>query len=279
MHEVIKPSEDPTYTVFVPFTRLWLVDEWLKHFETLQLPKQSTELVFYNDTDIQELRDKLYLWLDLHADDFNGAVLYSSMNPLLPELGDGDLTRQRRDRIVAMKKDGCQYIGDSVYTFCLEDDTFAPPNAFVGLLNIVASDNEVALASGIEMGRWAIPIIGAWKVHPLEDPQVVSTVPYKEWGTQEVDGCGWYCLITYTSLYKRANYRYEAECLGPDVMYALDLRRNGYKVIADWTIVCEHRDTYGSFIPTLDNTKSAKWNKVNGTWIMEVPSNEIRISL
>lgn len=267
MLSVIKESDRPTYSLFVPFTRLWSVDRFLQSLNAMYLLKASTEVIFYNDTDDAELQQQLAVWLDIFGYDFNGAKLYQSGNQTPIDNGRFSDIVDRRQRICAVKEKSKELISsDSTYVFGLEDDTIAPPNAFLRLLERLASDDEVAISSGIEMGRHAVAMMGAWSIRPLDDPQIVNTVQYRNWGTQEVDGVGWYCYMTYTSLYRQAHYRFEANCLGPDVMFALDQRRAGHKVVVDWTINCKHLLKNGDYLMPSENSQVVSYKKENGQW-------------
>lgn len=263
MISVIKKSDKPTYSLFVPFTRLWSVDAFLQSINAMYIIKNSTEVIFYNDTNDSELQEQLAIWLDIFGPDFNGAKLYQSNNSRPNEFDVVD----RRLRICDMKEKSKALLSDdSVYVMGLEDDTIAPPNAFLRLLGHLAADDDVAISSGVEAGRHAVEMIGAWDISPVSNPQKASTVKYRRWGTQEVDGTGWYCYMTYAGLYKQAQYRYEAECLGPDVVYSLDQRKKGYKVLIDWTISCKHLLENGTYILPSENSQTVSWDKKNDQW-------------
>jgi hypothetical protein len=171
---------------------------------------------------------------------------------------------RRRNRIVEMKRNSINIIGNSEYVFGLEDDALVPTDAFSRLLGHIDNKSSVGIASGVQMGRWRTQMVGVWKIEPVIEPRIVRTVPFN--GGDEADGVGWYCYVTRTNLYKRANYRYEAECLGPDVCYAWDLRKQGYKVAIDWSVICPHVTQYGIFIPREDNTETIEWVKEGDSW-------------
>lgn len=263
---VVKKPNDPVYSLFVPFVRYWCVQRFLVSLLTMDLPRQSMEIVFFNDTRDVLLQQILHNWLLQHGQDFNGATLYQSGREIPNEF---DIA-YRRTRICVMKEKSKELIANSKYIFGLEDDTIAPPNAFTRLLEHITANSSCAVVSGVEVGRHTIPFIGVWTIEPLEDPIKISSVPYMSKGTQEVDGCGWYCYITPTDLYKQAHYRYEAECLGPDVVYAWDQRRAGYKVLVDWNVLCNHMMENGKWLIPSNNTAQIVWDKYNNDWILEL---------
>lgn len=262
MTTTIKFSHKPEYTLFVPFTRLWFVDRFLLNLERMELPWEAVDVLFYNDTNNAELQSKLLSWLERFKPILNGARIYQSGNP---PLGEFDVMQARRDRIVRVKQHSAKLIGNSKYVFCLEDDTIAPTDALERLEHYFLADPLTAVASGVQVGRWAYRIIGAWEISPLLDPTNVRTVAYQGTGAQEVDGTGWFCYLTTTQLYKATKYRYEAECLGPDVCYGWDLKKNGYKVFLDWDVSCAHVAIDQTFYP--DNSVGvAEWRKTDGIW-------------
>lgn len=252
-------------SIFVPFTRLWLVDEFLDNFDKIDnvVSPSNTELVFFNDTDSIELDEKLLAYFEKRKDKFGGMTLYTSGKPLLDELGDNNHIKKRRQRIVDMKNKSRELIGDSYYIFCLEDDTFVEPHAIGRLMRLCRGN--VGLASGVEMSRWGYKIIGAWEIEPIEDPTKVTSVPFKETGLQNVDSTGWYCYITKTRLYKEATYHFDAECLGPDVCYGWDLRKQGWEVLINWDNKCYHKSHWGDFYPSKD-AKVVTYTKTNEVW-------------
>lgn len=243
------------------------------------LPRTESEVIFYNDTNDEALQKILKNWLARNASEFNGAQLYQSSRQL-PNEFDVSL---RRQRICDMKNISKELIADSTFAFCLEDDTIAPPNSFSKLLQHISSDDDVVVASGIEVGRWSLPVIGAWEIEPLHEPTTIRSVPYRANGTQFVDGVGWYCYITYTNLYKQAHYHYEAEALGPDVVYAWEQRKAGQKVLIDWSLPCAHILESGyALSPAEGGTTEGIWHRDDANnWTIEnrpvVLNNGVRI--
>ena len=265
MFSVIKAPNHPVFSVFIPFTRLWVVERFLLSLEAMELDKPNTELIFYNDTRDEALQKALEEWLQTFGQDFNGAGLYQSGKQLPNEFD----VAYRRERICAMKENSKTLLSDSSYVFCLEDDTIAPPNSFKKLLKLISSDNNLAVVSGVEVGRWAIPTIGAGELDSLEDPQRYATVPYRASGVQNVDTCGWYCYMTPTALYKAAHYRQASEVLGPCETYTWDQRRAGYEALIDWELPCEHILEDGTSLIPNENNDTVIWNKTGSGWIMK----------
>lgn len=262
MLDVLKEPNNPTYSLFIPFTREWMVEDFLNSLDGMKVPLSETEFVFYNDTDNRSLQWILTDYLNEKLPYINGAKVYMSGNRAPTEID----VNIRRERIVAMKNKSKDLIADSKFVFCLEDDTFvSDPDALSKLITQISSDETIGFVSGVERGRWGFGIIGAWKMDDYTNPSWVSTLPYKETGIEEVDGAGWYFYVTRTPLYKQADYRFEAECLGPDVCYVMDVRRQGYRCLVDWSIPCGHRHGSITLYPAHDCIV-VEWAKTDNGW-------------
>lgn len=264
MLELVKLSKTkPTFSLFIPFTRDWIIDAFLENLDTLLIPLSETELVFYNDTDDTNIQHRLRQYIE--NSNFLSGKLYMSGNKAPTETN----ATIRRERIVAMKNKSRELISDSDYTIGLEDDTFPiDPSSIRKLIDHIDGQENVGFVSGVERGRWGFSIIGAWEMDNVDDPTHVSTLPYRNNGVRPVDGAGWFCYITPTNLYKNANYRFEADCLGPDVCYVMDLRRQKYECLIDWTIVCAHRTRTANLLPD-EECAVASWKKIKGIWTIQ----------
>lgn len=260
MIEYIKLNQKQArYSLFIAFTRDWLLDDFFEMLDGLVLPLSDMEFVFYNDTDNMSLHGRLRDYLE-SKESLNNALLYRSGN-ISPTETSSDM---RRDRIVDMKNKSRELLSDSDYTICIEDDTFMYDAQAVMKLIEKMSD-KIGFVSGVERGRWGIAIIGAWGMDDIKNPSKVWTLPYKEHGYEPVDGAGMYFYITPTSLYKAATYHYDAECLGPDVCYVMDLRKQGYQCLVDWDLPCVHRTNSMNLI--VDNRCAVvEYSLTNNDW-------------
>lgn len=261
MLEVIRDLPEPTFTLFIPFTRQWILEDFFTNLDRLLMPLAETEAVFYNDTDDKDLQAEL--WTYLKRSKFGGARVYMSGNRAPTETS----AYVRRQRIVEMKNKSKELIKDGCYVIGIEDDTFPQdPDTIKKLINHIENQENIGFVSGVERGRWGFAMIGAWEMDDINDPRKVSTLPYKKAGMQLVDGAGWYCYITTSQLYKSVEYRFEADCLGPDVCYVMDLRRRGYECYVDWSLVCGHRTRTRNLIPS-EECDTFTWVKADDdTW-------------
>ncbi len=261
--ESIKDPKHPEISIFVPFTRLWIVDDFLVRLSELDIPREKCELVFYNDTNNRVLEDTLRFYLENVMDDYDGCTLYCSQNEA-PTESDAMV---RRERIVQMKRKSVDLLADSKYVFCLEDDTLPMnKNVFTDLYNRIQL-SSIGFVSAVERGRWGFSIIGGWRMDDVHQPTKVSTIPFKKSGVEEIDGGGWYCYITPTKLYKSIRYRWDGECFGPDVCYVQDLRKMGYKAYIDWNHPCAHFTQNMRLLPDA-HCMVVCWKKIRGQWMI-----------
>lgn len=274
-YRTIKPSVKPKYTLFVPWTRVEYADKMLNNINSLFLPREDMEVIFYIDTDNKELFKRLNDWCILNQFVYNGMKMIVSGNAAPPDYTGTPASQSniipRRARIVSMKEDSKQYIEASELVFGLEDDTFIPFNAFEKLLDDLNSADNIGFAMGVQQGRWNLPVIGAWRVDNIDDIKEMRTLPFEhESDVVDIDGGGYFCYLTPASLYKAHKYHWYDECFGPDATYGLELRKKGLRCLMDFRLICEHYTEQGILLPTPQNTVVATWRKSGERWIKEV---------
>ncbi len=162
----------------------------------------------------------------------------------------------RRNRIAKLHIFAKDYIGDCDNVFLTEDDTIIPRDTLHKLLKIRSENLSFGMAEGVELGRWGIPYVGAWKFDDIYEPKVLTSLERKESGIDTIDAGGFYCSLIKTDLYKLFSFDL-FENLGPDISFGLDLRRTGYEVFIDWSINCIHfykeMETTMKLIPSQDS--------------------------
>lgn len=256
----------------VPVTRYWALNHLGESLKKLQVP-DDVELTyyFYVDSPDPRIKNGLHYWTEqlpqVCAVQYSGNPEPSSTRIAL-----------RRERIVAMHKALASVVaGSSVdYVFGIEDDTILPEYALSRLWRFIKGKANVGLVQGVQCGRWGYKMVGAWRVDDINDPSIVLTMPYiavnrEHSFMEQIDGGGMYCYLTPARLFAEADYRVEGVCLGVDMLYGLDLRRQGYENYIDWSVVCPHND-FGVLI-TPDSGKPMEqliYRKNGDEWDMEV---------
>jgi hypothetical protein len=223
----------------------------------------SSELILFVDTDDARVINMVSEYTDDCKFDVKVCI---SGNPAPSEVR----ISQRRDRIVANHEKIKEGISGE-YVFGLEDDTIFPPDTLERLYKVIQRE-DVGFIQGVQVGRWGVRMIGAWRVNNIEDPTKIITYPYVKVDKvgeylEGIDAGGFYCFMTKASLYKEANFRHEAECLGPDVLFGLDLRRKGYKCLINWSLVCGHNVKNDILYPD-EKVRQVEYNKFSDKWVL-----------
>lgn len=217
-------------SVAVLFSRPTLIDEWVEHFNQLDLDKESTELVFLCD----EVKPAMQKTLWEKFKDWPHKVIGCTYREPLPDVN----IIKRRERITHNMNVLKDMVGKTQYVLGIEDDTLVPPNAFDNLYRIITG-KKAAFASGVEVGRHYEPYIGAWRVDRIKDPQEIYSLPYKAGHVQEVDAAGLYCYMTPTRRFRKHVFRHAD--FGPDFYYSLAQRATS-KCYVDWDVKCGHKN-------------------------------------
>lgn len=147
----------------------------------------------------------------------------------------------RRLHIVDIHKQIQEIIEDTDWIFSIEDDGILPPDALHKLVKIVKQYEDVGMVTGVELGRWGVPYVGAWKVDNIHDSREMYSMENKcpDGGVEEIDACGLYCALIRAGKYKQHAFTTQNGS-GPDVNLGLYLRREGYHNYIDWSIPVIH---------------------------------------
>lgn len=178
----------------------------------------------------------------------------------------------RRKRITDIHNFARKQLGNTDYVFIVEDDTIIPPQALKTLNKAMQADPSIVFAEGIEMGRWGINYLGAWKFDDIYNPTTVTSLPYEESGLEYIDAGGFYCSLIEANVYK--NHEFETyESLGPDISMGLKLRQQGYQCVVEFSVACKHLnidnngkkqvllpEMVGNDIVTLKRLNSNNWS-------------------
>ena len=171
---------------------------------------------------------------------------------------------KRRARIGDIHREILALIKDSEYVFLTEDDTIFPSNT-LSVLKQNLNDLNAGFVSGVQIGRWGFPYVGAWKVNDLENPTFVESVKNTE-GIVEVDTAGFYACFMRREIYLSGVFDPYEDVLGPDFTFGLNLRRRGLRNYVNFDINCGHLTPNKTI--TFENTKTSvvkftkgeKWN-------------------
>lgn len=228
-----------TITIFMPITRAWRIPEIAKMLWNIDTGGRDCKLLICIDNSEitkQRVEDNLNKW-ELP---FSYAIIHTNKHPV----GEVNMAT-RRNRIKDMLEFSKPYIPDTDFVFMVEDDTEIKPDAMISLLtdyeNLAAVGVKVGLIEGAQVGRHGYRMIGGWRMDDLNDPQVMETIPFtRSTLLEKIDGGGLYCMLTPTKLFKAHKWQWHAECFSVDVMYGIELRKQGYQNFIDWSVEAGH---------------------------------------
>lgn len=149
---------------------------------------------------------------------------------------------QRRKRIANIHNQIRGLIGEDVdWIFSIEDDGILPVNALSWLVNDVQNYPSVGMVTGVELGRWGVPYVGAWRADDIMDAKKFMSFENKTGSSDvdEIDACGLYCGLIRADLYKQHDFTSE-NGLGPDINMAIEFRQLGFKNYIDWFVPVTH---------------------------------------
>ena len=167
----------------------------------------------------------------------------------------------RRRRIAAIHNEIHKLIKPCEYVFLIEDDGALPPDALSRLLADYKAHPYAGFIEGAELGRWGSPMIGAWRADDVYEPSVIETVLsarpelLNDAGRaigcvpEEIDAGGLYCVLAKYEHYLRHECRpFDADALGPDFNWGIELRQQGYKNYVDYSVAVGHCKPDGTSI-------------------------------
>lgn len=127
------------------------------------------------------------------------------------------------------------------WVFSIEDDGILPPDALERLIKTVEEKDDLGMVTGVELGRWGVPYVGAWVVDDPEDTKLITSLENKtnQPIVEEIDACGLYCALIRADLYKQHHF-FAHNGLGPDVNLGIYLRKQGLKNYIDWCVPVTH---------------------------------------
>lgn len=247
-------------TILIPVSRLDYIDQIFHRLELLICDRARTNILTIVDGDSQ-LFTKVRNLTELSKFGERLCVQFISKNPLrqFDILG-------RRNRIASIHNFAKQYINSGEFVFGIEDDTIVPSTALKNLMTDFSYEPFAGFIQGVELGRWGISYVGAWRVNDIYEPTLIESLPEGE-GLQPIDAGGLYCFLTRTETYLNHEFKtFENNGLGPDVDFGISLRREGMQNFIDWKINCIHKSKDKDIILGKDRPSFVSFIKKNNQW-------------
>lgn len=226
-------------TTILPVSRINYLDRVIESLLNQTYKSQRLIVIFDgSNNDFITVRNRI-VGLDFES------VLCVKSNSDKPALTIPD----RRKRIAHIHNQFRDLIGDADWVFAIEDDGILPHDALRSLVRHVSSHNDTGMVTGVELGRWGAPYVGAWLVDNVYDTTDVTSLRSKANDNtatiDEIDACGLYCALIRADRYKSHEF-FAYNGLGPDINLGLYLRQQGFRNYIDWRVLLTH-------ITTIDN--------------------------
>lgn len=218
-------------TTILPVSRIQFLDRVLESLQNQTYKPDNLIVVFDgHDSEYIAVRNKI-----VELKGIDKVVVVSNSLALAHSIPD------RRRHITDIHNQIREIMADCDWVFSIEDDGIFPPDALAKLVKNVETLEDVGMVSGVELGRWGMAYVGAWRVNDVFEPKVITSLENKtaEGGIEELDGCGMYCALIRADSYKTHEF-FTNNGLGPDVNLGFYLRRQGFKNYIDWSIHVTH---------------------------------------
>jgi hypothetical protein len=247
----------PTTTIILPISREQHLLKVFASLEMLECDREPTSLVAFVDGE-----SDLYLTARNLVEQSKFAERLCVQGAIPGQRREFSINTRRR-RIAAIHNEIRKLIKPCEYVFLIEDDGVLPPDALNRLLADYMAHPYAGFIEGVELGRWGIPHVGAWRADDVYDmKRLKSAMPalpellndagraigrVPERVVEEIDAGGLYaCLTRYRHYLDHEFQPYEGCAFGPDVEWGIALRRQGYRSYLDWSVVVEHCEPDGA---------------------------------
>jgi hypothetical protein len=207
----------------MPVSREQFLLKVFASLELLECDRERTGLLVYVDGDAE-----LYLTAHNLAEQSKFAERHCVQGNIPGERKEFSINTRRR-RISAVHNATRKLINPCEYVFLIEDDGVLPPDALSRLLADYLAHPYAGFIEGVELGRWGIPHVGAWRADDVYDmKRLESAMPGS--GVEEIDAGGLYACLTRFRQYVEHEFQpYEGCAFGPDIEWGIALRRQGYQ--------------------------------------------------
>ncbi len=248
------------FTLIVCFSRAWCVKNFFAAFYNLKIDVKNCHLLVIDNSDnvvvMRALLEKLTDGKPSIKDAFYTCRLYKTWRMggrELVTMVNAEWNVGKLPYIYEMHKDFLRLCTTETFVL-LEDDTLPPyktrPDVVMYMLRRLAETKNCAVYTAIETGRSSVAY--AWTrlgVHYLkrEGNKIIWRLSPSAHlrGPHKVDACGWYCCAAYKEPWKQAfegmdEWIADVPRFAMDVAHTNNIVRNGWDIIADFSLWCAH---------------------------------------
>lgn len=248
-------------TIFMPVSRQDYLHQIFAHLEMLECDSKTTNLLVMVDGDAS-----LYVLTRNYVEQSKFAERLCVQFQSKQKIRTYDVLG-RRKRISEIHNQAKEYVGECDYVFGIEDDTIFPLDSLKKFLDHYSTFPYTGFVQGVELGRWGVPYVGAWKFDDVYEPTVIKSMMPKT-GREEIDSGGFYCYLTKRFSFCNHEYQpYEGNALGPDVNFGAELRQSGFKNYILWDLNCVHKSKGKDLSLSNTSPMSITFSKRKGRWV------------
>ena len=268
----------PTTTIILPISREQHLLRVFASLELLECDRERTSLLAYVDGEADLFLTARNL---VQQSKFKERLCIQGNIP--GERREFSINTRRR-RIAAIHNEIRKLIKPCEYVFLIEDDGVLPATALGRLLSDYLAHPHAGFIEGVELGRWGIPHVGAWRADDVYDmKRLESVLPHTaeivdgamrplgavpDRVVEEIDVGGLYACLTRFRLYMDHEFRpYDGCAFGPDVEWGIALRQQGYQNYLDWSVAVEHCRPDGTSVHLRTTTpEQMQFIRKGGAW-------------
>lgn len=261
------------WTMVLCFSRFWCVRPFFADFERLEFDRSKCHLLIFNNTNDPVLDTMLTKrarrYMQWHKQKYGERKLHKPFASVrmwksFRKYGgivfgqEVSFEKSKLPTIYAMQKDIAGMITTKKF-FMIEDDTLVPPHAVKRLFRILRRSKKHGVVSAVEPTRSPRLTdkarIGAYYlVRPKNQILERISIDPKLRGVQEVDAVGFYCIAARTKAWLKGLKLFDKvfakqKTMEPnwaiDTLWTNDVRRSGYKILADMETPCLHMQITG----------------------------------
>jgi len=264
------------WTMVLTFSRPWCVRPFFRAFEKLEFDRSKCHLLIYNNANNvyldRLLRMKAKRYMQYHKmkyrrgryyKPFASVRLYKSFRKYGGIVFGQEVSfdKSKLPGIADMQRDIAGMITTKFF-FQIEDDTIVPPWGVRRLFRILTRSKRTGVVCGVEPTRSPRPTdkarLGAYYLKRTRKRiwERISLDPKLRY-VQDVDAVGFYCNAVRTEAWLKGMALFDKEMKRQktaepnwaiDTLWTNDVKRSGYKVLADMETPCMHMQIMGNSI-------------------------------
>jgi hypothetical protein len=248
------------FTLVLCFSRAWCVKPFFDAFQKLQFDKQNCHLLLFDNTDNKLLQDLLLPLAETFAKDFLSVRYYKSFRQggyVFRFEKNDNFFKSKIYPIAQMQFDIADLVTTKTFVQLEDDEIPTNPKTIPRLLELLKRKN-VGIATGVSTARnpeLKKVGIGVHKAVEVDGYRIIKRVNFdpNTKGVKEAQATGFYCFATYLNLWHSAlshvkKTKSRLPHWGFDTYVTNWIYRQGYKILADFSLWCDHIQVVGGKI-------------------------------